>query len=142
MQGEWGGFLVTGIFYFSMLALNTIFSSAVFVENTRYWSTLGVIAWCKKLHFVISLLLLKIFTGNSKYVFTIQRAIHTIKGDNFFFFFFKSCPFFDLDFLSSIKHSTDKHWHPHAVLFFLSDPSSTCPSASINVDVSIGIGFW
>ena len=32
--------------------------------------------------FLISLLLLKILTRNSEYVFTIQRATHSIKGDN------------------------------------------------------------
>ena len=73
---------------------------------------------------------------------SLSKEQSILSRETIFFFFFKSCPFFDLDFLSSIKHSTDKHWHPHAVLFSLSDPSSTCPSASINVDVSIGIGFW
>ena len=48
-------------------------------------------------HFALSLLLLKVFTWNSDYVFTIQRAIYTIKGDMskcifFFFFFFRIMP--------------------------------------------------
>ena len=79
--------------------------------------------WPRKLrHFVILLLLLKIFTWNRKYVFTIQRAIHTINGDNskhiffFFFFFSELCPFFN--FLSSIKHPTAERWHLHEVLLF------------------------
>ena len=59
--------------------------------------------------FVISLLLLQIFTD-------IQRAIHTIKGDN------SKCnnlwTFFNLDFLFSIKYPTAEHWHLHAVLLF------------------------
>ena len=65
-----------------------IFSSAVFGEILKYCFGLDVVdvRRCykkKKLwHFVISLLLLKTFTWNSEYVFTIQRAIHTIKGDN------------------------------------------------------------
>ena len=53
-----------------------------------------------------------------KYAFTIQRRIHTIKRDNskcIFFFFSELCPFFNLDFLSSIKHPTAKHWHLHAL---------------------------
>ena len=46
-----------------------------------------------------------------------QRAIHTFKGDNSIFFP-ELCHFFDLDFLSSIKHLTGERWHPHAVLLF------------------------
>ena len=55
----------------------------------------------KHWHFVISLLLLKIFTSNSEYIFTIERAIHTIKGDKSkcIFFFSELCPVFDLDFI-------------------------------------------
>ena len=51
-----------------------------------HWATQDT--WChrrhlaKIWHFVITPLLLKIFTWNSKYVFTIQRAIHTLKRDN------------------------------------------------------------
>ena len=49
-------------------------------------------------HFVISLLILKIFTWSLEYVFTIQWAIHTIKGNNLkcilFFFFFRIMPLF------------------------------------------------
>ena len=49
-------------------------------------------------HFVISWLLLKIFTRNSEYVFTVQRAIHTIKGDNSKCIFFSElCPLLDLE---------------------------------------------
>ena len=32
------------------------------------------------------------------------------------YFFTELCPFFDLNFLSSIKHPTAKQWHPHDVL--------------------------
>ena len=39
-------------------------------------------------NFVISLLLLQIFTWNLKYVFTIQSTIHAIKGDNSKYIFF------------------------------------------------------
>ena len=60
-------------------------------------------------HFVISPLLLKIFTY-FEYAFTIQTAIHTIKGDNLKCIVFRSMPPFDLDFLSSIKHPTAEHW--------------------------------
>ena len=35
-------------------------------------------------------------------MFTIQRTIHAIKGDNLKWIFWELCPFFDLDFLSSI----------------------------------------
>ena len=31
--------------------------------------------------------------------------------------FLELCPFFDLDFLSTIKHPRAEHWHPHALLF-------------------------
>ena len=49
----------------------------------------------KTVIFVISLLLLKIFTWNSGNVSTIQRAIHTIKGDNSkCIFFFRIMPLF------------------------------------------------
>ena len=49
----------------------------------------------KRFHFVISLLLLKIFTWNLEYVFTIQKVIYTMKGDNSKCIFFSElCPFF------------------------------------------------
>ena len=58
-------------------------------------------------HFVISMLLLKVLTWNAEYICTIQRAIHTSKGDNSkCIFFLESCPFYDLHFLSSIKLPT------------------------------------
>ena len=34
-------------------------------------------------------------------------------------FFSELRPFFDLDFLSSIKHPTVEHWHPHVLLLKL-----------------------
>ena len=34
------------------------------------------------------------------------------------FFFSELCPYFDLDFVSSIKHPTAKRWHQNAVLLF------------------------
>ena len=34
-------------------------------------------------------------------------------------FFVRIIPFFDLDFLSSIKHPTAKRWQMHGVLLFL-----------------------
>ena len=37
---------------------------------------------------------------------------YTIQNE---FFFSELCPFFDLNFLSSIKHPTAKRWHLHAV---------------------------
>ena len=33
-------------------------------------------------------------------------------------FFLELCPFFDLDFLSCIKHPTTERWHQHVVLLF------------------------
>ena len=54
-------------------------------------------------------------------MFTIQRAIHTIKGDNskcFFFFFSELCPIYNLDFLSSIKQPIAKHWLSNILLLF------------------------
>ena len=32
--------------------------------------------------------------------------------------FAELCPFFKLEFLSSIKHPTTERWHQHAVLLF------------------------
>ena len=52
-------------------------------------------------------------------MFTIQKAIHTIKGDNSKCLFKNYAPFFDLDFLSPIKHPTAECWHPHALFLFL-----------------------
>ena len=77
----------------------------LFSEKT--WGTARALASClsvvivvsqKLWHFVIhvSQLLLKIFPWNSKYLFTIQGAIHTITGDNTKCFFLKLCIFFDL----------------------------------------------
>ena len=40
------------------------------------------------------------------------------------FFYSELCPFFNLDFLSSIKHPTAENWHPHVVLLFFSFFSS------------------
>ena len=96
-------------------------SSAVLGENLRYCFILGigavVIGVQKLCHFVISLLLLKIFTLNLEYMFTIQRAIHPIKGDNSkCFFFFQNYAFSQLRLLSFIKQPTAKCWHQHAVL--------------------------
>ena len=34
------------------------------------------------------------------------------------FFFSELYPFFDIDFFSSIKHTTAEHLHPHAMLLF------------------------
>ena len=34
-------------------------------------------------------------------------------------FFLELCPYFDLDFLSSIKHPAAERWHPHAVRLFV-----------------------
>ena len=83
--------------------LKPLFSLAVFRENPRYYYSfcvviIVIVVFMQKLwHFVISLLLLKIFTWNLEYVFTIQRAIHAIKGDNsrcsFFFFLKNYAPF-------------------------------------------------
>ena len=35
------------------------------------------------------------------------------------FLFSELCPFFDLDFLSSIKHPTAERWHPHVMLLLI-----------------------
>ena len=50
----------------------------------------GIIVVQKLWHFVISLLLLMMFTLNSEYMFTIQRAIHTIKRNNSKCIFFQN----------------------------------------------------
>ena len=79
------------------------FSSAVFVENLRYCYGLGVVvivsAMQKLWHYIIVLLLMKIFNWNSEYVFTIERAFilsreTKIKMLFFFFFFFIIMPLF------------------------------------------------
>ena len=50
---------------------------------------------------------LKIFTRNSEYVFTIQRAIHTVKRYNSkCFIFFRLMPSFQLNPLSSTQQSS------------------------------------
>ena len=60
-------------------------------------SSLSSLSLCKTWHFAISLLLLKIFTWNSEYVFTIQKAVRTIKADNSkCFFFFRIMTLFPL----------------------------------------------
>ena len=93
---------------------------AVVGENLRYCSCLGVVVFVvvvqKLWHFVISLLTLKIFTWTPEYVFTIQRAIHTIKGDNskciFFFFFFKIMPLFWFSLFILYQANTPPHPPP------------------------------
>ena len=85
-----------------------LFSSAVFGENPRYCYSLGIVV------VVISLLLLKICTCNSGYVFTIQRILSRETIQNAFVS--DLCPFFDLNILPSIKHPTSERWDPHAVL--------------------------
>ena len=75
-----------------------IFSLVFFFwENPRNCYSVGsrVFFLYQLWHFVISLLLLKIFTWNSEWMFTIQRAIasrETIQNS----FFSELCPFFDL----------------------------------------------
>ena len=61
--------------------------------------SLGVVVVQKLWHFVISLLLLKILTWKSEYVYIVQRAIHTFKG-NWFFFSQKNDSFFRLRIFS------------------------------------------
>ena len=39
-------------------------------------------------------------------------------------FFSELCPFFDIDFLSCIKHPSAERWHPHAVLLLYVEPRS------------------
>ena len=61
-----------------------LFSSAVFRENPRYCYSFGVVVvvGMQKLTFCnISVITEDIYL-NSEYVFTILRAIDTIKGDN------------------------------------------------------------
>ena len=61
---------------------------------------------CKKLrHFVISLLLLNIYTWNSEYMFSIKRATYAIKGDNSKCIFVRIMPFLDLDFILSLSYT-------------------------------------
>ena len=64
------------------------------ISKTRFFSGRFVSIW----YFAISLILLKMFTLNSEYVFTIQRAIHTIKGDN------SKCIFFRIMHLFRLWH--------------------------------------
>ena len=65
-------------------------------------------------HFVKYLLLLKIFTRNSEYVFTIQKVIHIFKGDNSKCLFSLIMPLFRPRLF--IKRPTAERWHPHEVL--------------------------
>ena len=57
---------------------NPAFLVWLFFEERGIAVALVSLLLCERLHFVISLLLLKIFTRNSAYVFIIQRASHTI----------------------------------------------------------------
>ena len=85
----------------------TFLARLFFGENRRYFDSLGVIVVVQELwHFVISLLLLKILTWNLESLFTIQRAIHPIKGTIQNAFSTELCPFFYLKFLSSILLSS------------------------------------
>ena len=109
------------------------------IQNAFLFSELSPFFDLEKLwHFVISLLLLKVLTWNCKYVLTFQRAILTIKGDNSKWFFFRIMSFFDLDFLSSIKHPTAKRWYLHAVLLFPCPTMfSTLPKQNFNFSAVI-----
>ena len=78
----------------TLLILARLFSK----KTSRYCHSPGVGGVVRKLrHFLISLLLLKIFTRNSDELFTIERGAHTIRGGNPQFLT-QSCPFFDLEF--------------------------------------------
>ena len=73
------------------------FLARMFSEKTRVLaiaSASSLSSTCKNLHFVIFLLLLNIFTLKWGYVFTIQRAIHTIIGENSKRIFFRITPLF------------------------------------------------
>ena len=48
-----------------------------------------------------------------------ERAIPSSETIQNGFFFSELCPFFYLDFLSSVKHPTAELWHRHTVLLFL-----------------------
>ena len=91
-----------------ILNLESFFISAVVGENSWYCYSLGGgIGVKQKLwQFVIYMLLLKIFTWNLEYVFPIQRAGHTVNGDNPNCIFSELCPFLDSNFLilSSTPH--------------------------------------
>ena len=77
----------------ALLFIIYIFSWAVFRENPRHCYSLVVIVVQKLQHFVLSLLLQRTLTQNSEYVITIQKAVHTIKGDNSKYFFQNYAPF-------------------------------------------------
>ena len=47
-----------------------------------------------------------------------EQSVLSRKTTQNAFFFSELCPFFDLDFLSSIKNPTAEHLHLHAVLLF------------------------
>ena len=47
-----------------------------------------------------------------------EQSILSRRQFKMHFIFLNYAPFFDLDILSSIKHLTAEHWHPHVVLLF------------------------
>ena len=91
-----------------------IFSSAVFGENQRYCYSLGIVVTFCNISVITEDIYLKLESmwSLSKQQFILSRV--TIQNS----FSSKLCPFFDLDFLSSIKQPTAEHWHLYAVFLF------------------------
>ena len=84
---------------------NLMFLARLFSEKT--WgiaiALVSSLSSCKNLwHFVISLSLLNIYTWNSRYVFTMEKGICKIKGDNAEFIFARIIPFLDFEFDSNV----------------------------------------
>ena len=104
---------------FQRLLPYIIFSMTVFGENLRCCYSLGVVGVVvqKLWHFVLILLLLKIYLKIWIYVHY-PKSNPYYQGRQFKLHFFPElCPLYNLD-LSSIKHPKAEHWHPHAVFLF------------------------
>ena len=114
-------------------------SLAVFVINPRYCYSLGIIVVVgvqKLWHFVIQYL-----CHYWRYLLETRNMCSLSKDQSLLSretiqtaFFSDLCPFFDFNFLFSIKHPTAKHFHPHAMLVsFLAHLSTTCSRGAFRV---------
>ena len=94
----------------------------VFLEKTR--SIAMELALCR--HHARTVTFCNISAITEDVYLKLGACIHYPKSNPYYqgrqfkmlFFFQNYAPFFDVDFLSSIKHSTAEHWHPHVVLLF------------------------
>ena len=100
---------------------NTKFLAWLFFrENPRYCYTLGVLVFTVMQK---SVTFCNIFVITEDNYLKHRVCVHCPKSELYYqgrqfkmFFFPELCSFFHLDILSSIKHLTAEHWHPHVML--------------------------